>query len=223
MQVNITPYSVRTYKVRLKPSGREASPIEYAALPLDYDRKCASYNEFRGEGDFESGYSFAAELLPDSLIAGQITFRLGEKEIANGMTCEGDTLQLPAGNKYNRLYILAASTEGDNQADFRIGKQTASFVVPSYTGFIGQWGHKGHTEGYLKDAEIAYVGTHRHASNGDQPYEFTYMFKFGMDIPKGATSVILPRNEKVVLFAATLVTEMNRLQPLPALFSAPIT
>lgn len=139
------------------------------------------------------------------------------------MTCEGDTLQLPAGNKYNRLYILAASTEGDNQADFRIGKQTASFVVPSYTGFIGQWGHKGHTEGYLKDAEIAYVGTHRHASNGDQPYEFTYMFKFGMDIPKGATSVILPRNEKVVLFAATLVTEMNRLQPLPALFSAPIT
>ena len=50
------------------------------------------------------------------------------------MTCEGDTLQLPAGNKYNRLYILAASTEGDNQADFRIGKQTASFVVPSYTG-----------------------------------------------------------------------------------------
>ena len=123
------------------------------------------------------------------------------------MTCEGDTLQLPAGNKYNRLYILAASTEGDNQADFRIGKQTASFVVPSYTGFIGQWGHKGHTEGYLKDAEIAYVGTHRHASNGDQPYEFTYMFKFGMDIPKGATSVILPRNEKVVLFAATLVAE----------------
>ena len=207
LQVNITPYSVRTYKVRLKPSGREASPIEYAALPLDYDRKCASYNEFRGEGDFESGYSFAAELLPDSLIAGQITFRLGEKEIANGMSCEGDTLQLPAGNKYNRLYILAASTEGDNQADFRIGKQTASFVVPSYTGFIGQWGHKGHTEGYLKDAEIAYVGTHRHASNGDQPYEFTYMFKFGMDIPKGATSVILPRNEKVVLFAATLVAE----------------
>ncbi len=35
LQVNITPYSVRTYKVRLKPSGREASPIEYAALPLD--------------------------------------------------------------------------------------------------------------------------------------------------------------------------------------------
>lgn len=57
LQVNITPYSVRTYKVRLKPSGRETSPIEYAALPLDYDRKCASYNEFRGEGDFESGYS----------------------------------------------------------------------------------------------------------------------------------------------------------------------
>ena len=34
---------------------------------------------------------------------------------------------------------------------------------------------------------------------------FTYMFKFGIDIPEGAASLILPKNEKVVLFAATLV------------------
>ena len=63
------------------------------------------------------------------------------------------------------------------------------------------------TKGYLKDAEIAYVGTHRHAPGEDQPYEFTYMFKFGIDIPKGAVSFILPKNDKIVLFAATLAKE----------------
>ena len=67
--------------------------------------------------------------------------------------------------------------------------------------------HLGHTEGFLKDAEIAYVGTHRHASDKDEAYEFTYMFKFGMDIPKGATTVTLPDHADIVLFAATLVNE----------------
>ena len=77
----------------------------------------------------------------------------------------------------------------------------------SYNRFIGQWEHLGHTEGFLKDAEIAYVGTHRHASDKDEAYEFTYMFKFGMDIPKGATTVTLPDHADIVLFAATLVNE----------------
>lgn len=54
---------------------------------------------------------------------------------------------------------------------------------------------------------MAYVGTHRHSPTADEAYEFTYMFKFGVDIPTGAASLILPKNEKVVLFAATLVEE----------------
>ena len=33
------------------------------------------------------------------------------------------------------------------------------------------------------------------------------MFKFGMDIPKGVRSVVLPQNENVVIFAATVVAE----------------
>ena len=33
------------------------------------------------------------------------------------------------------------------------------------------------------------------------------MFKFGIHIPKGATSIILPKNDQIVLFAATLANE----------------
>jgi alpha-mannosidase len=88
---------------------------------------------------------------------------------------------------------------------------------------VGQWGHTGHTKGYLKDAEVAYVGTHRHSPTDDEAYEFTYMFKFGLDIPEGATSLILPKNEKVVLFAATLVEETQKpVQVATALFNAAI-
>lgn len=81
--------------------------------------------------------------------------------------------------------------------------------VPSYTGFIGQWGHTGHTEGYVYDADVAYVGTHRHNSQGDQPYEFTYMFEYPIDIPAKATEIILPDNPELVIFAATLARGEN--------------
>lgn len=209
LNVSIEPYSIQTFKVKLKKNATPSShTLQYAYLPLSYDRKCFSWNAFRHEGNFEAGNSYAAELLPDSILnANGIPFRLGEKEIANGMTCKGNVLQLPTGHSYNRIYFLAASTNEDATADFRIGNHSQAFTVPSYTGFIGQWEHLGYTEGFLKEAEIAYVGTHRHSSRKDEAYEFTYMFKFGMDIPQGATTVTLPDNADIVLFAATLTQE----------------
>lgn len=216
--VKVNPFSLKTYKIRLAESGVSAYQSKCLSLELPYDKKCATYNEFRSEADFESGYSYAAELLPDSITIDQVTFRLGEPETYNGLSCKNDTIEIPEG--YNRLYFLAAAASSDDQSlQIACGKHVSEFVVPSYTGFVGQWGHEGHTSGYLKPAQIAYVGTHRHASSGDCPYEFTYMFKFGMDIPKGVHSIVLPKNENVVIFAATAVAENHAfVKPLTKLF-----
>ena len=103
-----------------------------------------------------------------------VPFKLETREELNGMACKGNVLKLAADCTYNRLYILAAAASDiDAKGINRVGKYVQEVIVPSYTGFIGQWGHTGHTEGYLKDAEVAYVGTHRHSAEGDQPYEFT--------------------------------------------------
>lgn len=224
LSINIKPFSVKTFKVRLKPSDVDNYKLQYANLPLSFNKKCASFNEFRGEADFESGFSYAAELLPDSLVVNGIPFTLGEKEAANGMKCNGETIDLPAGGvKFNRLYLLAAATDGDQTAVFRSGRNVSEVTVPSYTGFIGQWGHTGHTDGYMKDADVAYVGTHRHSPAGDHPYEFTYMFRLGIDIPEGAASIELPKNDKIVLFAATLVQEnQTNVKPVTTLFNTAI-
>lgn len=207
LEVSLQPNSIKTYKIRLNACKKAVRKHE--SLPLDYDRKCFSWNEFSGEADFESGYSYAAELILAEPIVNRIPFRLETKREENGMACAGDTLQLPAGHTYNRLYILAAAaTDGkDVEGTFRVGKKRQAITVPSYTGFIGQWEHTGHTKGYLKDAEVAYTGTHRHSVEGDHPYEFTYMFKFAIDLPANTTEVILPDNRNIVLFAATLVKE----------------
>ena len=80
--------------------------------PTERGAQQASTQEAYDLFDFESGYSFAAELLPESLTVNGIPFQLGEKDAANGMTCNGDTIVLPEGKKYNKLYFLAAAIGG---------------------------------------------------------------------------------------------------------------
>ncbi|MDR0961508.1 MAG: discoidin domain-containing protein [Mediterranea sp.] len=209
LEVSIEPYSIKTYKLKI--NAGEVAPLETTMLELPFDRKCFSWNGFAGEANFAGGYSYAVELIPSELTVDRIPFRLETKEEKSGLTCRGNRLTLPADNRYNRLYILAAATTdgSDAQGEFRVGKSVQQRVVPSYTGFIGQWGHLGHTTGYFKETEVAYTGTHRHSSEGDHPYEFTYMFKIALDIPDKATEVVLPDNPDIVIFAATLVKEAH--------------
>lgn len=206
LKVVVNPNSIKTYKIRFA-SARKAKTVG-KPLILTYDKKCFSWNEFKTAANFESGYSYAAELVPAEINMHGVPFKLETYEELNGMACKGDTLKLPVDSVYNRLYILAAAaSEKDVQGVFRVGRSEQEIIVPSYTGFIGQWGHTGHTEGYLKDVEVAYVGTHRHSGKGDHPYEFTYMFKLAIDLPAKVTEVVLPDNKDIVIFAATLVND----------------
>jgi len=217
LKVSIKPFSVKTYKITL--SQKSAPSITEQSVTLPYNRRCFSYNEFRNAANFSGGYSYAAELLPDNGInVDGIQFSFGEKDGFNGLSCNGDTIAIPAGNKYNRLYILAASTNDDNTADFYVDGKPQAVFVPYYSDFIGQWGHDGHTKGYLKNAEVAYVGTHRHSAENDEPYEFTYMFKYAINIPKDARQIVLPKNENIVIFSATFVNEAQGITPVSELF-----
>ncbi len=208
LKVSVKPYSVKTYKVMLsKPQAPAAA--DYCPLTLDYDRHCFSYNGYRSAGDFEGGNSYAAELMDDELMSGGVPFRMGPLDAASGLTCRGGQLQLPADKDYRHLYLLVASDNGDRKATFTVGDSRQMAVVPYYTGFIGQWGHDGQTVGYLKDADVAWVGTHRHSAAGDEPYEFTYLFRQRLDIPRGARQVTLPSDDHIVVFAATVATDAD--------------
>ena len=219
LNVTIKPYSVKTYKVQLQQDEAPAKAA-MATMVLPYNQQCATFNAFRSDADFESGYSYAAELLPadNRLCVDGVDFLLGERDARNGLRCNGDTLQLPADRPYNHLYLLAASSKDDRMATFRMGKSEQTVEVPFYAGFVGQWGHDGQTDGHLKQAEVAYVGTHRHSAGQDEPYEYTYMFKLCLDIPRGATQLVLPKDANVVLFAATAVNDGESVCPATKLF-----
>ncbi len=219
LQVVIKPFSVKTFKVKLKNENRQKMEVDAYMLPLTYDRQCFSYNEFRSSGNFEGGYSYAAELMPEGgLCVDGIPFRFGEFDAKSGMTCQGQKIKLPSEKNYQHIYLLAASDKDDRMASFMVGKTEQTVSVPFYSGFVGQWGHDGQSVEYLRDAEVAYVGSHRHSSGGDEPYEFTYMYKIRLDVPKNVREIILPNDPHIVIFAATAANDMADMAPASQLF-----
>ena len=215
---NLKPIAVNgnSVNVDLKANGLQTLRVRFAGetpvnktsqepLTLAYDKKGMTWNEFRHNGDFSQGYTFAAELVPETVVYNGIEFKLSPREEKNVVSAKGQTVALPAG-KSRKLHILAsaAKEEGSTEARFGLGKKEEVRIVPSYTGFVGQWGHDGHTEGYLLPQDVAFVGTHRHSSMADEPYEYTYMYHYDMEVPDGVNEVTLPENPDLAVFAMTV-------------------
>jgi alpha-mannosidase len=79
-------------------------------------------------------------MLPSKLEYAGIAFTLapasGSKP--NGVISDGQSVELPAGT-FNRLYLLMAAVDGDQDATFKIGNKNVPLKVQEWTGFIGQW------------------------------------------------------------------------------------
>ena len=214
LHFDIGAWGIKTFLVRLEP--KPADEMEQASLKLPCRLNAATFNAFRSEGDVDgAGHSYAAELLPAHIDQKGIRFDLQDPTGPVAVRAQGQVIELPEGG-WNRVYLLAASSKGDTGARFLAGGQAVDVTVPDYTGFVAQWGHTGHTEGFVKEAEYAYVGTHKHSAreNKDVPYEFTYLFNIALDVPAGARSITLPVNKKVMVFAATAVKDdVNAVTP----------
>jgi alpha-mannosidase len=74
--------------------------------------------------------------------------------------------------------------------------------------------------GFVKRDEIAWVGSHRHSADGDQPYIASYLFVYPIDLPAGARAVALPHDNRLRILALTAVNEPARVTPASPLYTA---
>ena len=81
-----------------------------------------------------SGFPDPSESIADAFIAGHASNAVS---VALGMA-RARTLEK---QDYS---VIAFGTDGDYAATFRCGGNKSEVIVPSYTGFVGQWGHSGH-------------------------------------------------------------------------------
>ena len=200
--VSAGKFAPKTYRVRLaEPAVRSTLAI----VKLDYDITAYTTDEFFTYYTIDKALgSFAAELIPATVECDGVTFAMGEANTDDAVLCNGQTVALPADRTYTKLYVLASAVEEPRTAEFRVGDRTYEAEVPLWKGFYGQWGWYGNSEGFMQRAKIGYLGTHRHQTDlGNVPYGFSYMYLLTFDIPEGATTVTLPRDKKVLVYAMT--------------------
>lgn len=220
---DMTAYRPKTFAVRLKKGSVKAAPVQNTPLQLAYTHKAFSPDNFGYGVSFDKeGNSFAAELMGEEVTSDNIPFRIVNYEKKNVIKCKGDTIRLPQEAAGKKLYILATSIDKDRKATFFIDGKPHEFNVPYYSGFYGQWGHTGVSDGFIRDASLAYIGSHRHTAKGNEAYTFTYMYKFGIELPKEAQTLVLPKDDNIAIFAMTLsdnylddVSAANELRSIP--------
>lgn len=203
IKVRAERFAPKTYRVRLASKERKtldrgcpvALPYNAVAFTTDEFYTFYKFDKLRG--------TYAAELIPDTLSFKGIDYVMGEENYPDFVRCAGQTIKIPTG--YDKLYLLVSAADKDCKAEFTVGDVKQTVDIPLWKGFYGQWGRYGNP-GYMKEAELAYVGSHRHQGpEGNLPYDFSYMYKVELNIPAGAETIVFPDNSNVSVFAMTAV------------------
>jgi len=139
---SFTAYEPRTFALRLRAPLQTLASIQSQPIPLHYDLATATNDDTpTPSGGFDMhGNAIPAEMLPSTISYHDVQFKLAPSKtgVPNAVIAKGQTIELPAG-AYSRLYVLAASTNGDQNAVFRAGNRRVSVKVQDWSGFIGQW------------------------------------------------------------------------------------
>jgi alpha-mannosidase len=232
--------------VKLGAAPAKVAAVHSQPVKLAYDLAAASNDGTRSVGGFAAdGRALPAEMLPAELAFGGVEFDLAPARTgtSNAVVAKGQTIQLPAG-KFNRVYVLAASADGDQRATFRVGETAVDATIQDWGGFIGQWDDRiwksrevpipaqpgrtrtdpygemvGLKPGFIKRADVAWFASHCHTAGGaNEPYAYSYLFAYPLDVPAGATTLTLPDNGKIRILAISVAGEGAAAKPAQPLY-----
>ena len=235
------PYEVRSFAVKLGTPTTKLATMASQPVKLTFDRMVTSPDGSVGSGWFdESGRSLDAALFPRDVAFGAIHFSLGPADGKNAVLAQSQTIALPEGN-FNRLYLLAAASDGDQKATFKVGDTPVTLTIQDWGGYVGQWDNrewnireetlplqagqtvpekrtvmefKSLTPGFIKPAPVAWFASHRHGTDGrNEIYAYSYLYTYAIDIPAGARTLTLPFNDNIKILAATVANEEAPVKP----------
>jgi alpha-mannosidase len=234
---SFSAYQPRTFAIKLVAAQTKVPRVHSMPVMLHYDLATASNDGTPSGGGFDGkGNAFPAEMLPEHLTFDDVQFQLGPAKTGspNAVIAKGQTIDLPMG-RYNRVYILAASSGRDQNAAFEIADKKVELNIQDWGGFIGQWDDRQWTSkdtshddygqmtgikpGYIKRADLAWYCSHHHNAAGENvPYRYSYIFAYPISVQPGAKALKLPDNDKVRIFAISVADENPELIPAQPLY-----
>ncbi|MBI9016784.1 MAG: alpha-mannosidase [Phycisphaerae bacterium] len=227
LKFSMGKFGIRSFAVKFNEAPVKLTRAISKPLALAYNVDVMSNDTEPSKDSMDaSGVNIPAELMPKTLTCESVDFKLGSGDSNNAIACKGQTIKLPRGN-FNRLYILAAASE-DTATSFKLGNVSYPLTIQAYNGFVGQydkrlWSNKfgrvdfrgnefctGLDTAYIKRDNIAFFTKHRHDSNGkNEAYHFTYLFKYELPLNANMSSVTLPDDSGIKVFAMTVADNPN--------------
>jgi len=237
LETSFGAYQPRTFALRLSAPSNKVSGVGTTPVALRYDLATASNDGARSEAGFDGkGNTLPAEMLPSQVTFNDVQFQLAPAKtgVPNAVVAKGQAIDLPAGD-FNRVYILAASADGDQKATFEIANKKVDLNIQDWGGFIGQWDDRqwsskdtsrddygdmiGLKPAYIKRADLAWYCSHHHnAAGGNVPYAYSYLFGYAVNLPPGAKAIKLPDNSKVRILAISVAEENPEVKPAQPLY-----
>ena len=230
-------YQPRTFALRLKASSTTVAAPKSAPVTLPYTIATASNDGDRATTGIDGkGDALPAEMLPSQIGFNGVQFQLTAAKTGtpNAITTKGQTIALPSG-QYNRVYLLAASANGDQKAVFEAGGNKMELDIQNWGGFIGQWDNRqwsgpdpahgkygemtGLTPGFIKRSDLAWYSSHHHDVTGkNADYAYSYLFGYRIDLPPGAKTLKLPVNGNIRILAISVADENPEVKPARPLY-----
>jgi alpha-mannosidase len=228
LPLEFTPYQLRTFAVKLGEPAVMLGSSTSQPVTLPYNASIASRDDQVATDGFDGDRRcLAAEMLPAQIINAGVTFKLapaGDNQ-PHAVRCAGQVIALPAG-QFNRLYLLAAAASGNQTAEFKVDGRPCSLMIQDWGAFIGQWDTRiwksgipevafdwpyqldNLSPGYIKRTPVAWYCSHRHNASGqNEIYEYTYIYRYAIDIPANAKELLLPQNDKICILAASVAKD----------------
>ena len=73
--------------------------------------------------------------------------------------------------------------------------------------------------GFIKPATLAWYASHHHTADGlNEPYQYSYLFVYALDMPAHAKTLTLPANEKIRVLAVSVAKEEPDVTPAQPLY-----
>ena len=141
LDTSFSPYEPRTFALRLGPPPAMISAVHSQPVALHYDLAAASNDDTESGSGFDGkGDALPAEMLPSAIAFNGITFHLAAAATGrrDAVIARGQSISLPKGD-FNRIYFLAASSDGDQPATFTVAGHPVTLTIQDWGGFIGQW------------------------------------------------------------------------------------
>lgn len=229
-------YEPRTFALKLGPAASTVKEVQSVPVDLKYNLAAATNDGSADKVGFDGkGNALPAEMLPMQITFNNIVFRLTTAKTGtpDAVIPRGQKVQLPAGD-YNRIYILAASADGDQPADFEVGSHKTRLTIENWGGFIGQWNDRewsskntslgygemvGLKPAFIKRADLAWYCSHHHDAAGKNvAYSYSYLFAYALDLPSQARTLTLPKNSNIRILAISVANEDTEARPLQPLY-----